>query len=428
MVVAFTDSHGREDHYKLLPHTEHDEWHQSEEALAVAVHSFTASEGDEMSICEGEELLVLHRYRDGWCVAQNEASQIGLVPLNHLKVEEEGEQPPHQVQRHQALATPESREQGEGSTVDKAGPSDQSPSFEELAEIFKALDRNNDGRISHAEFITGLKRNPSIAERLGLPAHIQQEDGTRDTYQLFFGKIDLDDSKSLEFSELCRFYGVQRLDGSVVERQPAASQDEHNQSPPDRTQRLLPKPGKAISTSARGGASPGGSPGPPGPPHTTFPHSNHHPHHPHAGALGSPTREAGEAQNAAKTQPEQGWLPTGQPSSAAHVPRPPSEPATRSTARRAEEAMLAKIPDPTRADLKSDLVGPPLWSLCSGILPVLREVDTAAADLSHGREKEKERPLPLGGRYLTAAEEEEIDQVKDSFCTRAAQGRWSTMN
>ncbi len=32
----------------------------------------------------------------------------------------------------------------------------------------------------------------------GLPADVRQEDGTRDTYQLAFGSIDYDDSKTIE--------------------------------------------------------------------------------------------------------------------------------------------------------------------------------------------------------------------------------------
>ena len=45
--------------------------------------------------------------------------------------------------------------------------------------------------ITHAEFIVGLKRNPHIAEKLGMPAHVRQEDGTRHQYQLSFGTVTL---------------------------------------------------------------------------------------------------------------------------------------------------------------------------------------------------------------------------------------------
>ena len=65
----------------------------------------------------------------------------------------------------------------------------------EVVDIFKVLDLNGDGELSHAEFIRGLKANPMVAKRLGMPTDIRAEDGTRDNYQLAFGKIDNDGSK-----------------------------------------------------------------------------------------------------------------------------------------------------------------------------------------------------------------------------------------
>ena len=60
-------------------------------------------------------------------------------------------------------------------------------SFKEITEIFKILDKNGDGSITHAEFIVGLKKNAWVAEKLGMPSHVRQEDGTRESYQLSFG-------------------------------------------------------------------------------------------------------------------------------------------------------------------------------------------------------------------------------------------------
>ena len=94
-----------------------------------------------------------------------------------------------------------------------------SPSFSDLSAIFSALDKNSDGRITHAEFITGLNRHPWIAEKLGMLVSIHQGDGTRDTFQLFFGS-----SKSIEFGELCHFFGF-APDHSVVVRY---SEHEHD--------------------------------------------------------------------------------------------------------------------------------------------------------------------------------------------------------
>jgi Ca2+-binding EF-hand superfamily protein len=40
--------------------------------------------------------------------------------------------------------------------------------LQEVREIFAALDINCDGKISHAEFIKGLKANPVVAKKLGM--------------------------------------------------------------------------------------------------------------------------------------------------------------------------------------------------------------------------------------------------------------------
>jgi Ca2+-binding EF-hand superfamily protein len=88
--------------------------------------------------------------------------------------------------------------------------------FDELKRIFDVLDINRDGSITHAEFLRGLKKNDWIAKKLGnivcsfrrffifkfvragLPADVRQEDGSRDSYQLAFGQMDNDDSKTIE--------------------------------------------------------------------------------------------------------------------------------------------------------------------------------------------------------------------------------------
>jgi len=87
--------------------------------------------------------------------------------------------------------------------------------FAEIEEIFETLDKNGDGSITHAEFIIGMKKNPWVAEKLGMPTNVRQEDGTRETYQLSFGKIDNDNSKSIEFKELCGFFGYYE-DGDLL--------------------------------------------------------------------------------------------------------------------------------------------------------------------------------------------------------------------
>eukprot|EP00961_Rhodomonas_salina_P018914 254643-Rhodomonas_salina.1 len=54
-----------------------------------------------------------------------------------------------------------------------------SVSVSELRDIFNTLDINHDGRITHAEFIKGLKANPKIASTLNLPQSVARSQGFR---------------------------------------------------------------------------------------------------------------------------------------------------------------------------------------------------------------------------------------------------------
>ncbi|KAJ1468431.1 hypothetical protein T484DRAFT_1855265 [Baffinella frigidus] len=69
-----------------------------------------------------------------------------------------------------------------------------------------ALDVNGDGEISMIEFIRGLRKDPDLAARLHLPSSFQQESEARSIFQLVFGEMDLDDSKSISKDEFLAFY------------------------------------------------------------------------------------------------------------------------------------------------------------------------------------------------------------------------------
>lgn len=75
----------------------------------------------------------------------------------------------------------------------------------EVINIFKTLDTNGDGEISHAEFIRGCKAHSSIADKLGVPAGVHAQDNR--SLQLAFGKLDLDKSKSIDVMEILGYYG-----------------------------------------------------------------------------------------------------------------------------------------------------------------------------------------------------------------------------
>ena len=80
----------------------------------------------------------------------------------------------------------------------------------DVEEIFAALDKNGDGSITQAEMIRGLKRHPWAASKLGMPSQIRQEDGTRNSYQLAFGSMDSDESKTIDLDELLMYCGHRR--------------------------------------------------------------------------------------------------------------------------------------------------------------------------------------------------------------------------
>ena len=77
----------------------------------------------------------------------------------------------------------------------------------EISRIFKILDRDGDGLVTHAEFIKGLKLHPAIASKLRMPAEIRAEDGTRESYQFHFAQMDIDGSRTISIFELLSFHG-----------------------------------------------------------------------------------------------------------------------------------------------------------------------------------------------------------------------------
>lgn len=84
--------------------------------------------------------------------------------------------------------------------------------IEFLLQVFDSLDANHDGHITLMELVRSL-REKSIrgrsAQRLGLPEHVRQEDGTRNRLVQIFHEIDTDDSKTITREELLR-YALQR--------------------------------------------------------------------------------------------------------------------------------------------------------------------------------------------------------------------------
>ena len=87
-----------------------------------------------------------------------------------------------------------------------------SPSFkvseDELRRVFDELDINADGRVSHAEFIKGLRQNPKLEATLGWTINgiHEQESAGRDEYVRRFNDMDADASKTITLDEMLDYY------------------------------------------------------------------------------------------------------------------------------------------------------------------------------------------------------------------------------
>ena len=73
-------------------------------------------------------------------------------------------------------------------------------------EIFKQIDANGNGEISQIEFIQALRRDSALANRLGLPNEIRQEDESRKLFALTHADIDKDRTKSFSLEEFPAYY------------------------------------------------------------------------------------------------------------------------------------------------------------------------------------------------------------------------------
>ena len=76
----------------------------------------------------------------------------------------------------------------------------------ELIRIFEALDKNENSEVSMAEFIKGLRQSEELAHKLGMPVVSHQEHESRTVFQLAYGDMDADSSKSISFDEFWSYF------------------------------------------------------------------------------------------------------------------------------------------------------------------------------------------------------------------------------
>jgi Ca2+-binding EF-hand superfamily protein len=83
---------------------------------------------------------------------------------------------------------------------------------QQLVTIFQILDYGDRGWISHADFMTGLRRNPDFAGLLGVPTIDLQKVASRHIYERRYGDEGLDSSgidasKKMDMEEFVSFFG-----------------------------------------------------------------------------------------------------------------------------------------------------------------------------------------------------------------------------
>ena len=76
----------------------------------------------------------------------------------------------------------------------------------QLRAVFDTIDRNQDGSINVRELLLALRKHPDVAEFMHLPMHVQQEGGTRETFEEMFQAIDKDGSRDLTWAEFESYF------------------------------------------------------------------------------------------------------------------------------------------------------------------------------------------------------------------------------
>jgi len=74
-----------------------------------------------------------------------------------------------------------------------------------LKEIFDEVDLDGSGQINKRELIKTCRKNRDVAEFLGLPTTIRQEDDSRKVMEVFFQGVDRNDDRSISWDEFRKY-------------------------------------------------------------------------------------------------------------------------------------------------------------------------------------------------------------------------------
>ena len=109
------------------------------------------------------------------------------------------------------------------SSISNSQPRASADARSELEQVFDEIDANHDGHLSRAELIHAVRESQSIADLLGLPRHIRQEDGTRDMFETIFRQLDTNDDKMVSKAEFIHFFEKHRTRESHSNTQAGAA-------------------------------------------------------------------------------------------------------------------------------------------------------------------------------------------------------------
>eukprot|EP01052_Picozoa_sp_SAG31_P026505 SAG31_NODE_2406_length_5762_cov_6.711107_3_plen_274_part_00 len=97
-----------------------------------------------------------------------------------------------------------------GAAAARADAADRAQLKAFFREAFAQVDVDADGAINRRELIKALRANPAVAPLLRLPSRIRQTDGSQDSFEELFQKIDLDGDGTLDWSEFeAHFFGTE---------------------------------------------------------------------------------------------------------------------------------------------------------------------------------------------------------------------------
>jgi hypothetical protein len=76
--------------------------------------------------------------------------------------------------------------------------------WHDAIKLFEKLDRHKTGKVSQLDMLKALRKDRAVAETLGLPSVIHQEDGSRDAFERLFQSIDADNDKYVTRADIFR--------------------------------------------------------------------------------------------------------------------------------------------------------------------------------------------------------------------------------